>query len=133
DKNVAAGRYRVTVENLRAPSDADHARIAAERIFSEAAQLQGQGSANSLRMAIQKYLASLPLWRTAGDRYEEALIEDSIGTIYSSLGEAQKALDYFNQALPLRRAVGDHAGEAETVNNIGVVFAELREKQKALD
>src|SRR5208337_4174723 len=47
DKNVPAGRYRVTVENPRTPSDADRARVAAERIFSEAAQLQGQGSADS--------------------------------------------------------------------------------------
>ena len=73
DKNVPAGRYRVTVENLRAPGDQDRARITAERMFFEAVQLNGQGSADSLRMAIQKYLASLPLWRTAGDRYEEAL------------------------------------------------------------
>src|SRR5208337_2884878 len=133
DKNVAAGRYRVTVENLRAPSDADHARVAAERIFSEAAQLQGQGSADSLRMALQKYLASLPLWRTAGDRYEEALTQDGIGVVYDDLGEKQKALDYYNQALSLLRAVGDRADEAGTLNNIGLVYDALGEKQKALD
>src|ERR1022692_6841 len=78
DKNAPAGRYRVTVEALRAPSDADRARITGERIFFAAVQLQGQGSADSLRNAIEKYLASLPLWRTAGDRYEEALAQDSI-------------------------------------------------------
>src|SRR5208282_4319102 len=133
DKNVAAGRYRVTVERVRAPNDSDRARIAAERMFSEAVQLQGQGSADSLRSAVQKFLASLPLWRTAGDRYEEALTQDSIGTIYFALGEAQKALDYFNQALPLRRAVGDRAGEAETLNNIGVTYSALGQKQEALD
>src|SRR5208337_2267074 len=133
DKNVAAGRYRVTVENLRAPSDADHARVAAERIFSEAAQLQGQGSADSLRMALQKYLASLPLWRTAGDRYEEALTQDGIGVVYDDLGEKQKALDYYNQALSLLRAVGDRAGEATVLNNMGRVYDKLGEKQKALD
>src|SRR5208337_1621690 len=133
DKNVAAGRYRVTVENLRAPSDADHARIAAERIFFEAVQLHGQGRADSLRMAIQKYLASLPLWRAAGDRYEETWTQYGIGAAYYPLGEKQKALDYVNQALPLLRAVGDRAGEATTLNNIGVIYDDLGEKQKALD
>jgi CHAT domain-containing protein/Flp pilus assembly protein TadD len=133
DKNAPAGRYRVTVEPVRAPSDQDRARIAAERMLFEAAQLQVQGSADSSKTAIQKYLASLPLWRTAGDRYEEALTLDSVGLVYSALGEKQKALDYLNQALPLRRAVGDRAGEASTVNNIGFVYDALGEKQKALD
>ena len=133
DKNVPAGRYRVTVEPVRAPSGQDRARMAAEQMLFEAAQLQVQGSADSSKTAIQKYLASLPLWRTAGDRYEEALTLDSVGLVYSSLGEKQKALDYLNQAVPLRRAVGDRAGEASTVNNIGFVYDALGEKQKALD
>jgi CHAT domain-containing protein/Flp pilus assembly protein TadD len=133
DKNVPAGRYRVTVEPIRAPSDQDRARITAERTFFEADQLYAQGSADSLRIAIQKYLASLPLWRTAGDRYEEALTQYSVGFVYAQLGEKQKALDYHNQALPLMRAVGDCAGEATTLNNIGWVYSALGEKQKALD
>jgi CHAT domain-containing protein/tetratricopeptide (TPR) repeat protein len=136
DKNVSAGHYCVTVEPLRAPSDQDRARITAERTFFEAVQLQGQGSADSLRNAIEKYLASLLLLRTAGDRYEEALTQNGIGFVYSALGEKQEALDYFNQALPIWRAVGDRFGEATTLNNIGNVYSlysDLGEKQKALD
>ena len=133
DKNVPAGRYRVTVEPVRVPNDRDRARITAEGIFFEAVQLQEHGSADSLRMALQKYLESLPLWRTAGDRYEEALTQESIGFIYSNIGEKQKALDYGNQALPLMRAVGDRTGEATTLTGIGTVYSALGEKQKALD
>jgi tetratricopeptide (TPR) repeat protein len=133
DKNVPAGRYRVTVEPVRAPSGQDRARMAAEQMLFEAAQLQVQGSADSSKTAIQKYLASLPLWRTAGDRYEEALTLDSVGLVYSSLGEKQKALDYYNQSLVLWRAVGDRADEATTLNNIGLVYDDLGEKQKALE
>ena len=133
DKNVPAGRYRVTVEPLRAPSDQDRARITAERTFFEAVQLNGQRSSDSLRMAMQKYLASLPLWRTAGARYEEALTQHSIGFVYAQLGENQRALDYFNQALPLMRAVANRAGEAAVLDNIGWVYSALGEKQKALD
>ena len=133
DKNVPAGHYRVSVEPFRAPGNQDRARITAERMLFAAVQLQGQGSADSYRIAIQKYLASLPLWRAAGDRYEEALTQDDVASVYSSLGEKQKALDYYNQALPLRRAVGDRAGEATTLNNIGLVYDNLGEEQKALD
>ncbi len=133
DKNAPAGRYQVTIEPIRSPGDQDRARIAAERVFFKAAQLEGQGSAESSRMAIQEYLKSLPLWRTAGDRYEEALTLDSMGTIECSLDEMQKALDYFHQALPVWRAVSNPAGEGNTQSNIGFVYSALGEKQKALD
>jgi tetratricopeptide (TPR) repeat protein len=56
-----------------------------------------------------------------------------IGAVYDSLGEKQKALDYYHQALPLRRAVEDRNGEAVTLSNIGAVYSDLGEKQKALD
>jgi len=133
NKNVPAGRYRVTVEALRVPSGQDRARINAERTFFEAVQLNVQGSADSLRMAIQKYQASVPLWRTAGDRYEEALTQECIGSAYSALGEKQKALEYYNQALPILREVGDRSGEAETRVSIGAVYDDLGQKQKALE
>ncbi|MEA5551684.1 CHAT domain-containing tetratricopeptide repeat protein, partial [Anabaena cylindrica UHCC 0172] len=50
-----------------------------------------------------------------------------------SLGEKQKALEYFNQALPLQSAVGDRGGVATTLSNIGAVYDDLGEKQKALE
>jgi len=75
----------------------------------------------------------LPLRRAVGDRSGEAATLNSIGNVYSELGEKQKALDYYGQALPLRRAVGDRSGEAATLTNIGVVYSDLGEKQKALD
>jgi CHAT domain-containing protein/Tfp pilus assembly protein PilF len=133
DKNVPAGRYRVTVDATRAPGDKDRARITAERTFVEGVQLRTQGGADSLQAAIQKYLVALPLWHTAGDVYEEALTQQSIGAAYQDLGEKQKALEYFNQALSLERAVGDHAGEATSLNNIGMVYSALGEQQKALE
>jgi tetratricopeptide (TPR) repeat protein len=54
-------------------------------------------------------------------------------SVYSELGEKQKALEYYSQSLPLFRAVGDRSGEATTLSNIGQVYSELGEKQKALE
>jgi tetratricopeptide (TPR) repeat protein len=133
DKNVPAGRYRASVGAPRAPSDADRARISAERAFSEAGQLNNEGSADSQRRAIGKYEDALPLWRTAGDAYEQSWSLNSIGETYDALGEKQKALDYYNQALPLERSVGDRDAEATTLNDIGFAYHELGEKQKALN
>ena len=112
----------------------------AERLFKEGMTLYQQGSAESLRQAIQKWQEARLLYRAVGDRRVEAFTLTGIGRVYDALGEKQKALDFYNQALPIYRAVGDsealrrnRGGEATTLNNIGGVYSDLGEKQKALD
>jgi hypothetical protein len=56
----------------------------------------------------------MPILRAVGDRPGEATTLSNIGMVYDSLGEKQKALDYFNQALPIQRAVGDRSEEASS-------------------
>jgi CHAT domain-containing protein len=68
-----------------------------------------------------------------GDRRGEASTLNNIGLVYDSLGELQKALEFYNQALPLLRVVGNRRGEASTLNNIGFVYNSLGELQKALE
>jgi len=105
----------------------------ADRLLNEGLQLFRQGTAESLRQAIEKWQAARELYRAVGDRRTEAIILNNIGDIYSSLGEKQQALEYFNQALPIVREVGDRRGEAITLSNIGGVYSDLGEKQQALD
>ena len=110
----------------------------AERLFEEGMTLYQQGSAESLRQAIQKWQEALSLYRVMNDKKNEANTLVWIGRVYSDLGEKQKALDYYNQALSLMWAVGDtlprnRPVEATTLNNIGLVYFNLGEKQKALD
>src|SRR5271168_2771168 len=56
-KSTAVGRYRLTIEPARIPTDQDRGRLAAERLLFEAIQLRKQSSAASLRSAIRKYVA----------------------------------------------------------------------------
>jgi CHAT domain-containing protein/tetratricopeptide (TPR) repeat protein len=111
----------------------DQYRLAALRKFNEGEALRSEGTAESLRLAAQKYQEALPLWRAIGAKREEAKTLNNIGVVYDSLGEYQKALDFYKQALPLWRAVSARGGEANTLNNIGHVYYSLGEKQKALD
>ena len=104
----------------------------AERLLEEGKALYQQGSAESLRQAIQKWQEARLLYRALGDPYGEATILDNIGGVYSDLGEKQKALVFYNQALPIFRAVGDRSWEAIILDNIGGVYSDLGEKQNAL-
>jgi CHAT domain-containing protein/Tfp pilus assembly protein PilF len=108
-------------------------RAAAQQAFEAAQRLRSEGTAASLKSALEKYQQALGLWHEVGDQRWEATTLNNIGQVYNSLGEKQKALDYYNQALPIRRAVGNRSGEATTLNNIGMVYDSLGEKQKALD
>lgn len=68
-----------------------------------------------------------------GDKTGEATTLNNIGSVYYSLGEKQKALEFYNQALPLFQQVGNKRGEATTIDNIGDVYSILGEKQKAIN
>ncbi|NJN37655.1 MAG: CHAT domain-containing protein [Acaryochloridaceae cyanobacterium CSU_3_4] len=67
-----------------------------------------------------------------GDRKGEATTLSNIGGTYHTLGESQKALEYYNQALPNYRAIGDPDGEAFILSNIGGIYDDLGEDHKAL-
>ncbi|WP_445251512.1 CHAT domain-containing protein [Microcoleus sp. Pol14C6] len=106
---------------------------AADKVYKEGLQLYQQETAEALRGAISKYEQALKLYRSAGDRDGEAVSLNNIGSVYSALGEKQKALEYYSQSLTLYRAVGDRRGEATTLGNIGTVYSYLGEIQKAIE
>ncbi|HKQ74382.1 MAG TPA: tetratricopeptide repeat protein [Blastocatellia bacterium] len=96
-------------------------------------RLQAQGTAESLRQAIAKYEEARRLYRDLGDTRGEAVMLNNIGLAYHSLGEEQKAIDFFRQALPLLQAVGDRREETTLLINIGGAYAAAQELPKALD
>jgi CHAT domain-containing protein/Flp pilus assembly protein TadD len=107
-------------------------RAAAQRLYDEGFKLYNQGTAESLRSALEKWKQALILWQQVGNKVAEAATLNNIGLLYSYLDDKQQALNYYNQSLPLRRQVGDKKGEATTLNNIGSVYNDLGDKQQAL-
>ncbi|MDT9298523.1 MAG: hypothetical protein P5700_26695, partial [Arthrospira platensis PCC 7345] len=66
----------------------------ADRLRQEGLQLFQQGTAESLRQALEKWQVARQLYRAAGDRRGEAVTLLSMGRINDLLGEKQTALDY---------------------------------------
>ncbi|NJK70578.1 MAG: CHAT domain-containing protein [Microcoleus sp. SU_5_3] len=91
---------------------------AAQKLYEEADKLYQQGTVEAKKSAIVKYEEALKLFREAGDRRREAVTLNNIGSVYSVLGEQQKALEYYTQSLPVSRAVGDRSGEAASLYSI---------------
>src|SRR5262245_61238156 len=65
--------FRAAADSQSAPASAQgRKRLAAQKKFDEAEALQKQETAESLRMAAQKYQEALSLWREIGDEQAEA-------------------------------------------------------------
>jgi CHAT domain-containing protein/Tfp pilus assembly protein PilF len=133
DAGAPPGRYEVKIDQLRNAQPLDNTRVAAERIAAQAVLLTAQGTAASMRAAVEKHGEALKLWRALGDSAMVAIAFNSIGGIYYYLGENQKALENFTATLRLKRALGDRRGEAEALNNLGTVYDSFGDKRKALD
>ena len=133
EKGATAGRYEIRIEDLRPATGLDHTRIAAERSYCAAAQLQNQRTSESRRKAIEQYAEALHLMREAGDRRGEAMILTNMGTVYNFLDEPQKALTSLDQALTIWRAIGDRHLEAITLSINARVYYALAEPHKALE
>jgi tetratricopeptide (TPR) repeat protein len=70
---------------------------------------------------LEKYNEALSISRTVGDRREEAVTLNSIGRVYQSMGETQKALEKFNEALPIFQFASDRNEEAAAMLGIAQV------------
>ena len=130
---AATGSTSVQIAQRSETASTQATRAAAQRLHHEGLQLYKQGTAESLRQAIEKWKQALPLWQKVGEKKWEALTLTGIGRIYDNLSEKQQTLNYYNQSLPLWRQVDNKAGEALTLNNIGSVYDNLGDKQQALN
>jgi CHAT domain-containing protein/tetratricopeptide (TPR) repeat protein len=133
EKDASAGRYEIRIDDLRTATKADRTRVAAERSYLAAAQLQAERTGESRRKAIERYGEALLLMREAGDQRGEAMTLTNIGMVYNLLSEPQKALEYLNQALTVWHAIGDRHLEAITLSINGRAYYALGEPQKALE
>ncbi|HEU4391686.1 MAG TPA: CHAT domain-containing tetratricopeptide repeat protein, partial [Blastocatellia bacterium] len=126
-------RYEVRIEELRTATREDRQRVA-RKSFADGKQLESQGTAESLRQALESYQRALSLWRSLENRLDEASALEQVGVVYYFLDEKQKALEAFQQELQLWRTLGDYPRElAEALNNIGVVSGSLGFSQKAIE
>jgi CHAT domain-containing protein/Tfp pilus assembly protein PilF len=128
-----AGKYGVTLAALRAAQAADEKRIAAERAFAEGRRLRVQGSKASLDLAIERFQSTLPLWRELNDPESEGYILMQLGSIYFSIGDANRYSEYESQALSIWRSLGDRRREGEALNNLGLAHWDRGEREQALE
>lgn len=122
----AAGRYRVTLKELRPARPEDAGRVAAARGLAEVKRLRKEiqtGDAAGLQEMAGKALGRagevLRLWREAGDRSGEIETLIEIGFIRKRKESPAEALAAFEEALALATAPEDRRRAAKAARNVG--------------
>jgi len=57
----------------------------------------------------------------------------NLGLAYADLGDARKAIEFYEQALAISREIGDKRGEGQDLGNLGNAYAALGEARKAIE
>jgi len=70
-------------------------------------------------------LEALALQRTLGNRRQEGLLRNQVGTRYWALGEMEEARAQYEASIEIAREVGNRSGEGASFNNLGLLFAGL--------
>ncbi len=133
EEKVVPGLYEIRIEALRLAVPLDRSRVAAERLSAYATLLTIYNEMDSVRIAVQKYNETLPLWRSLQDTINWAQTLNMIGNLYNLLGDKREAIEYYEQSLPLWKALHNISGEATALGNIAAVSNRLGEKTIALE
>jgi tetratricopeptide (TPR) repeat protein len=67
-----------------------------------------------------------------GNRQAEGAHLGNLGNAYAALGEARKAIEFYEQSLVIKHEIGDRRGQGNTLFNMGLALYGLEEKDRAV-
>jgi tetratricopeptide (TPR) repeat protein len=70
--------------------------------------------------------------RETGDRRAEGTALGNLGSAHAKLGDAQRAIDYYQQSLAIAREIGDTAGTAFRSYNVALLYQRRGDATAAL-
>ncbi|HOV83171.1 MAG TPA: tetratricopeptide repeat protein, partial [Methanothrix sp.] len=71
--------------------------------------------------------------RQIGDRRGEGADLGNLGLAYADLGDARKAIEYYDQALAISRQIGDRRGEGIQLFNMSLALSKLGNRVQAIE
>jgi len=128
NRGVAPGGYAIRLERL-AP---EQERLEAERLTTEAAARNREGTAESRRLGADRFQEAMVRWRALGNRREEARCALAAGGSFTALGQPKEALELYRQALERFEELADEAGQAAAWSGIGLSHTALGDTAAAV-
>ena len=85
------------------------------------------------RDKIQWQDVALAAAREIGDRRGEGADLGNLGNAYADLGDAKKAIEFYERRIGIAREIGDRRGEGNALYNMGLTLEGLNEKDQAVE
>jgi CHAT domain-containing protein/tetratricopeptide (TPR) repeat protein len=130
-KFAAPARYFITATETREAKADDRRRIAAECAVSEAEELRGVDTADSLSQAVEKFNQAITIWQSLGERYEETVAVYGRGWSYRSLGDYYNAICDLRQAALRMESLQDRNAEAVARSALAWIYLYVGENEQA--
>jgi CHAT domain-containing protein len=124
--NIVVGSGGVKAATIPASNSSAEAM----RLLTEGVKLYGE---RKYQDSLLKLEQALVLFKASGNKADEGITLNNIGSVYDSLGKYPKALEYYQQSLVIRKAIGDKKGEGNTLDNIGWVYNSIGQYSRALE
>ena len=71
--------------------------------------------------------------RTVKNRQAEGTALGNLGNAYADLGDARKAIEFYEQQLVIVREIGNRRGEGNALGSLGNAYADLGEVRKSIE
>ncbi len=71
--------------------------------------------------------------REIGDRRGEGNALGNLGNAYAALGDARKAIEFYEQRMVIAREIGDRRGEGNALGNLGNALYGMGEQEKGIN
>ncbi|HZF38818.1 MAG TPA: CHAT domain-containing protein [Blastocatellia bacterium] len=130
-KLVPPGGYVITATEMREAKAEDRRRVTAEYTVSEAEELRFRETADSLSQAVEKFSQAITIWRSLGERYEEAIAVYGRGWSYRLLGDYYNAICDLRQAASRMESLQDRNGEAVARSWLAWTYIDVGENEQA--
>ena len=129
---AAPASYEIRVSAARTSTPRDVVIQKAQLASSEAWKSQALQTAASRSLAIQKYNEAMKLWEELGSDYERANTLHALARIYKSIGDFEKAKQFYKLACESRTHMDDNTALAYTLNDLAATFRDLGDPEEAI-
>ncbi|MEG4029216.1 tetratricopeptide repeat protein [Microcoleus sp. POL8_C6] len=108
----------------------DARKTEADRLMQQGLQ---QYQTSQLRAAQNSWQQALQIYRALKDRQSESMALGILGTVYLSLGNSAKAIEYSQQSLAIARSIKNRPLEGMALRNLGIAYDSLGNWAKAIE
>jgi CHAT domain-containing protein/lipopolysaccharide biosynthesis regulator YciM len=128
----AAGIYSISIE-IRTATEGDRHLVSADRAIHLSEKLRQAKTAEGFRQAASKLEEAVALLKQTDESVLIAATLRTLGAVYRSAGEREKALAVYAESLSLFRQSGNDEQAALVLRDMGAIYRSMQQIERAIE